>query len=141
MIMVQNESKTKNTLRITQFRNSEESMPNRRKRVMVTPAANVDETNNEYILTIASPGFKRENFQVIIEKDIITITASKETSMQSCIHDRCEYDYTHWKRGFFLPDDADALLTRARYKDGELIIRIPKGKSDNLSGITNIYVY
>jgi HSP20 family protein len=141
MIMVQNESKTKNTLRITQFRNSEESMPNRRKRVMVTPAANVDETNNEYILTIASPGFKRENFQVIIEKDIITITASKETSMQSCIHDRCEYDYSHWKRAFSLPDDADALLTRARYKDGELIIRIPKGKSDNLSGITNIYVY
>jgi HSP20 family molecular chaperone IbpA len=141
MIMVQNEPKTKNTLRITQFRNSEESMPNRRKRVMVTPAANVDETNNEYILTIASPGFKRENFQVIIEKDFIAITASKEASMQSCIHDRCEYDYNRWKRDFLLPEDADALLTTARYKDGELIIRIPKGKSDNLSGITNIYVY
>ena len=108
---------------------------------MVIPAANVDENDNEYILTIASPGFKRESFQVMIENDKITIAAAKEATGQTCIHDRCEYDFSHWKRTFTLPDDADALLTRARYKDGELIIRIPRGKKDKLSGITKIYVY
>jgi len=139
--MVQNGTKSEHRLKTSLFRSSEESITNRRKRAMVTPAANVDETNNEYILTIASPGFKRENFQVMIEKDMIIIAAAKETSGQICIHDRCEYDYTRWKRAFSLPDDADALLARARYKDGELIIRIPRGKTDKLSGITNIYVY
>jgi len=37
--------------------------------------------------------------------------------------------------------DAVALRALARYKNGELIIRIPKGRTDNSSGITNIYVY
>ncbi len=139
--MVQSEIKTKNTLKKNLFRSSEERITNRRKRVMVTPAANVDETNHEYILTIAAPGFQRKNLQVMIEKDIITIAAAKEASQENCTHDRCEFDYTCWKRTFSLPEDADALLTRARYKDGELIIRIPRGKKDNLSGITTIYVY
>jgi HSP20 family molecular chaperone IbpA len=92
-------------------------------------------------MTIASPGFKRENFQVLIDKNIITLAASRETSPVSCIHDRCEYDYNRWKRDFLLPEDADALLTTARYKNGELVIRIPKGKTENLSGPTHIYVY
>jgi len=139
--MVQGITKSGHTLKTSLFRSSEEGITNRRKRTMLIPAANVDETHNEYILTIASPGFKRENFQVMIEKDMITIMAAKKASEQICIHDRCEYDYTRWKRAFALPDDADALLARARYKDGELIIRIPRGKTVKLSGITNIYVY
>lgn len=139
--MVQNVTKTKHPLKTSLFKSSDESITSRRKKVMVVPAANVDETNNEYILTIASPGFKRENFQVLIEKNIITIAATKETSEQSCIHDRCEYDYSRWKRGFLLPDDADPLLAVARYKNGELAIRIPKGKVEHLSGPTHIYVY
>jgi HSP20 family protein len=108
---------------------------------MVVPAANVDENGNEYILTIAAPGFKRENFQVLIEKKSITIAAAKENAQEDCIHGRCEYDYNRWKRDFLLPDDADALLTMARYKNGELVIRIPKGKTDQLSDATPIYVY
>lgn len=139
--MVQSSTKSEHSLKTSLFRSSEKSITNRRKRAIVIPAANVDETNNEYILTIASPGFKRENFQLMIEKDSITIAATKEAFEQICIHDRCEYDFTRWKRVFSLPDDADALLTRARYKDGELIIRIPRGKTDKLSGITIIYVY
>ena len=139
--MVQSEIKTKETFKKNLFRDSEESITNRRKRVMVTPAANVDETNHEYILTIAAPGFQRKNLEVTIEKDIITIAAAKEVSPENCTHDRCEFDYTRWKRAFSLPDDAAALLTRARYKDGELVIRIPRGKKENLPGITTIYVY
>ena len=132
---------TRHALKTSLFKSSEEFISTRRKRAMVIPAANVDETGNEYILTIASPGFKRENFQILIEKNIIAITAAKEISPESCIHDRCEYDYPRWKRDFLLPDDADALLTMARYKNGELVIRIPKGKTEHLSGPTHIYVY
>lgn len=139
--MVQNGTKSEHRSKTSLFKSSEESFTNRRKKAMVIPAVNVDESDNEYILTIATPGFKRENFQVMIEKDIITIAAAKEAKGQIGIHDRCEYDYTNWKRTFLLPDDADSLLSRARYKDGELIIRIPRGDTDKLAGITNIYVY
>jgi HSP20 family protein len=140
-MMVQSGTKTKHPLKTCLFKSSDERITNRPNKVMVVPAANVDETNTEYILTIASPGFKRENFQVMIEKNIITISATKETAEESCIHDRCEYDYSRWKRDFLLPDDADPLLAVARYKNGELAIRIPKGKTEHLAGPTHIYVY
>jgi HSP20 family protein len=139
--MVQSGTKTKHQLKTSLFKSSDESITNRRKKVMMVPAANVDETNDEYILTIASPGFKRENFQIMIKKNIITISAAKETPQEICIHDRCEYDFPRWKRDFLLPDDADPLLAVARYKNGELVIRIPKGTTEHLSGPTHIYVY
>jgi HSP20 family protein len=139
--MVQSNTKPENSLKMSFFKSSDESVTSRRKKAMVTLAANVDETSNEYILTVASPGFKRENFQVLIDKNIITIAAKKETTEENCIHDRCEYDFQRWKRDFLLPDDADALLTAARYKNGELVITIPKGKTDHSSGPTHIYVY
>jgi HSP20 family protein len=139
--MVQNISKAKHSLKTSLFRSGDEVHSHRPKKAMVVPAANVDETENEYILTIASPGFKRQNFQVFIDKNIITITAAKEPAQENCIHDRCEYDYNRWKRDFLIPDDADALLALARYRDGELIIRIPRGKTDNSTCSTTIYVY
>jgi HSP20 family protein len=139
--MVQTGTKAKQSLKTSLFRSSDESKTSRPKRAMVVPAANVDETENEYILTIASPGFKRQNFQILIEKNIITIAAAKETLQECCIHDRCEYDYNRWKRDFLIPDDADALLARARYREGELIIRIPRGKTDNSTCTSTIYVY
>lgn len=139
--MTQSRPGQKSPFKTSPFRSSDENKTTHRKGTMMIPAANVDETENEYILTIASPGFRRENFQLMIEKDLITIAAAKEASSESCIHDRCEYDYNHWKRVFLLPDDADALMTRARYEDGELIIRIPREKAEKLSAITTIYVY
>ena len=77
----------------------------------------------------------------MIDQDTITIAAARESTQEKCTHDRCEYDYSRWKRVFILPDDAIALMTRARYTNGELIIRIPRGRTEKLSGITTIYVY
>ena len=139
--MAPGERKTRHSQKTSLFRISDERISLRRKKAMRIPAANVDETNHEYILTIASPGFRREHLQVMIDQDIISIAAARESCREDCTHDRCEYDYTRWKRNFTLPDDAVALMARARYKDGELIIRIPRGKTDRLSGITTIYVY
>ena len=137
--MVQSEAG--HTLKTSLFKSRKENISTRRKKKMVVPAANMDETKNEYILTIASPGFKRESFKVLISKNIITIAAEKETSQESCLHDHCEFDYPRWKRDFLLPDDADVLLTTAGYKNGELVIRIPRGKTGHLPGTTHIYVY
>jgi HSP20 family molecular chaperone IbpA len=139
--MVQGITKTRHSLKTSLCRSSEVGKPSHPKRAMVIPAANVDETENEYILTIASPGFKRGDFQIMIESEILTITAAKKELPLPYINDRCEYNYSHWKRIFSLPDDAEALLARAQYRDGELIIRIPRGKTDNSTCSSTIYVY
>jgi HSP20 family protein len=144
IIMKQSNIKAATPVKASLFRSNDESKAHHThftKKKMAIPAANIDETATEYILTIASPGFKKKDFKVNIEKDFIVITAAKENLPDNLIHDRCEYDYTQWKRSFLLPDDADALMTRSHYIYGELIIRIPKGKTDQSSCTTTIYVY
>ena len=103
---------------------------------------NISETDKEYILSLATPGSKRENFTIeIIGKNII-ITVHQNHISPECIHERWEYDYENWKRVFRLPMDADAFFARAKYRDGELIIRIPKGLGDCfLKETLTIYVY
>ena len=139
--MAPGEPRTRRVSKTSLFRSSDEQKNHRIKKAMVIPAANVDETDHEYILTLAAPGFKRENLLVMIDQDIITMAATRESNRDQCTHDRCEYDYSRWSRSFTLPEDAIALMTRARYKDGELIIRIPRGKTEKYAGITTIYVY
>jgi len=106
------------------------------------PAVNITETATEYLLEIASPGMHREDFNIQIEQSVITISAKSERSIEdSSITDRCEYNYTEWARAFALPEDADEVLAHAKYSNGELIIRIPRGNTSENEEKTTVYVY
>lgn len=107
----------------------------------IVPAVNITETGGEYHLVLASPGLRREDFNIGIADSVITIAAKKETLPVSCINDRCEYDYTDWTRAFALPPDADSLLARAEYLNGELIIHIPRNNTTENQAKAIIYVY
>jgi len=112
------------------------------KKTAQVPAVNIVETMDYYLLTIAAPGFKKEDFEIIINNQTIIISAIKQTGTPECVKDRCEYDHTKWSRPFILPADADAILANAIYRDGELIIRIPKGAGDILiKEQLSVYVY
>ena len=106
-----------------------------------SPLVNIIEKDNNYFLTIAVPGFKREDLHIIIHKQILKISAVKLSSTSNCIIDRYEYDYTKWNRSFILPADADVILTMAKYNQGELLIIIPKGNTITVSDPLIIYIY
>ena len=133
--------KLKNHTRTSLFKSGDKNKAGGCKPVMLVPATNIDEKATEYVLTMAAPGFDKEALQVNIEKNILSISASKDAQDNNCIHERCEYDYCRWTRVFVLPEDADALMTKARYKNGELIIRIPKGNTDHSQYTIPVYVY
>ncbi len=105
------------------------------------PLANIGETANDYIITIAAPGLNRESFQIGFENTVITISALKEKIKSKYKIDRFEYNYSEWTRSFQLPDDADPILAYAEYINGELIIHIPRSETNENSSITSIYVY
>ena len=107
----------------------------------IIPAVNISETNAEYLIVMAAPGLRRENFNIEISQSVITIGAKKEITALSCVNDRCEYDYTDWTRAFALPEDADGLFTHAQYQNGELVIHIPRNSTSENQANTTIYVY
>ncbi len=108
--------------------------------VATSPSANIEETDTEYLIALAAPGLCNSDFAVEILDGVITISAN-HTKQKTAEVDRKEYDYSNWTRKFELPCNADALLAHGRYKNGELIIRIPKGNITDQKNTTIVYVY
>lgn len=110
--------------------------------VLCVPAANIDETAGEYVITIAVPGFEREHFDIVLKGRVIHISARKEEGIPAGVSDQHEYDFSGWERDFRLPEDADCLMTTANYQRGELCIHIPRSAfADKGEEILKIYVY
>lgn len=127
--------------RIARFKPDDRGSGQRRKRkLMVVPAANVDECRSEYRVTIATPGFNKKGLEVKIHSGLLFISAKREKE-SGWVHDRWEYDYSSWQRVFALPSDAEALMSRARYENGELIITIPRGKGEKTRFTVPVQVY
>ena len=112
------------------------------QKAMYSPPVNIEETDEHYLLSVAVPGLKREHFEIGINNQLITISAAQKTGHLKNVRKHCEYDYTNWNRLFILPDDADIILAKAAYRNGELRIRIPKGADDtSIKAPLNVYVY
>ncbi|MGH2553410.1 MAG: Hsp20/alpha crystallin family protein [Chitinophagaceae bacterium] len=105
------------------------------------PGVNISETDEEYQIVLAAPGLQRSDFNIETDQKIITISARKEMNPVICKSDRCEYDYTHWTRAFKLPEDADILFSCAEFRNGELVIHIPRNSSCENQAKVTIYVY
>lgn len=105
------------------------------------PASNISEFPTEYQIQVAVPGLKRQDFRIQLSRGVISISAKSVEPAQSCINDRCEFDYHDWTRAFVLPDDADAIMTQAIYHDGELFIRIPRDKNADNKALVTVSVY
>jgi HSP20 family protein len=107
---------------------------------VISPAANILESDTEYLIALAAPGLDREDFSIDIEDEVISISACHE-KIKSVVTDREEYDLSDWTRKFALPADADPILAHAKYRNGELIIRIPRGNTIDNNTKATIYVY
>ena len=104
------------------------------------PAVNIDENEQEYVLYMGLPGMERKDFEITITNGLLAIKANRPVSAR-CYRDRCEYSLNEWKRTFLLPKDAEVILSRATYQNGELVIHIPKGFAIETIEETVIYVY
>jgi HSP20 family protein len=93
-----------------------------------TPSVNVREKNDSYVVEVAAPGLKKEDFKVNLDNDILTISSEKEmkTEDQDERFTRREFSYSSFERSFTLPNTAEAEKIEAKYENGILGIKIPK---------------
>ncbi len=95
------------------------------------PSVNISETNDEYLIEVAAPGMKRENFKVELDNSILTISSemesrSEETDSKTNFTRR-EFNYQSFQRSFSLPENkVEGEKITARYSDGILHITVPK---------------
>jgi HSP20 family protein len=94
------------------------------------PAVNIMEDAEAYQIEVAAPGLNKEDFQINVKKDTLSLWVEKKAAEGEAKKDynRREFDFTSFARSFMLPDSVDAEKIGAEYTNGVLFIRI--GKKD-----------
>lgn len=98
------------------------------KMVDKSPNVNIHENETAYVIELAAPGLKKEDFQINLKKDTLSVWAevAKDETLIAKDYTRKEFDYSSFARSFNLPDTADGDKITAEYKDGILNINISK---------------
>jgi len=100
------------------------------------PAANIIETEKEFRLELATPGFSKEDFKITLDKNILTVASEKENEQKDEKCTRYEYSYGKFSRSFALPKSIDAERISAGSENGILRISLPKKKEEILANVT-----
>lgn len=97
-------------------------------RVLNVPAVNITENKDEFMVSLAIPGMKKEDFNIDIEGNMLTISSEKEETIEEKEdkYTRKEFNYSSFSRSFSLPDEVNMEKIDARYVDGVLKLSLPK---------------
>jgi HSP20 family protein len=97
-------------------------------RSMTTPAVNITDNKNHYEVSVAAPGLKKNDFNIDVEDNMLTISCEKEEKKEEKDerYTRKEYTYSSFSRNFTLPEEVIKDKIEAAYEDGVLRITLPK---------------
>lgn len=100
---------------------------NQLSRSLTLPAVNISEGEDHYELSLAVPGMEKNDFQVDVDGDLLTISSEKEENKTE--HEkkftRKEYNYSSFQRAFTIPDEVNVDKIEASYKNGVLTLSLP----------------
>lgn len=93
-----------------------------------TPAVDVRETEDGYVVEADLPGFDEKNVEVHVEGRTLTIESKKEEKEEKdegryVLRERRSSSFS---RAFTLPEDADAESIAASFKNGVLALSVKK---------------
>lgn len=93
------------------------------------PQVNIKENEQAFELELVAPGQKKEDFNIEIENDLLTISTEAKTEkieQEEGKFTRREFRISSFKRAFTLPETVKADEINAAYKDGILTLTLPK---------------
>jgi len=112
------------------FRNVDDDFYGEREDAVWAPRVDISETPDDLIVRCELPGVSAEDIDVDINNNTLTIRGEKkqEELTDSENYYRVERVYGRFSRSFSLPQRVEGDAVSARYKDGILLITIPKAE-------------
>lgn len=92
------------------------------------PSVNIAENNDHYTLSLAAPGLRKEDFNIELKDNVLSISAEKEEKREEKEerYTRREYNYSSFSRSFPIPHDIHQENIEAKYEEGVLKLTLPK---------------
>src|SRR4051812_19366248 len=92
------------------------------------PSVDIYENKDQIVLEAELPGMKREDFELTIENNVITLRGERqfEKKEETDNYHRVERSYGSFTRSFTLPQTVSADGATAEYNNGVLRVTLPK---------------
>ncbi len=95
------------------------------------PLVDISEDDKEYLIKSDLPEIKKEDVKISVEGGVLVISGERkyEKEEKEKKFHRVERSYGRFERSFTVPDDAEEEKVTAQFKDGVLIVHLPKGQT------------
>ncbi|RZJ36192.1 MAG: Hsp20/alpha crystallin family protein [Flavobacterium sp.] len=95
---------------------------------LAVPPVNIRETDTSYEVELSAPGKRKEDFNIEIDNDLLTISSEfkSENQQEEGKFTRREFSCSSFKRSFMLPETVKEEDIKASYENGILKITLPK---------------
>ena len=106
------------------------------------PSANIKELEDRFIIEMVAPGFKKDDFEILIENRQLTVKSkikeSSEISNEKYIHK--EYVVREFSRSFTMSDSVDLENIIAKYEEAILTLELQKNEKSKLNEPRKIHI-
>lgn len=100
-----------------------------------SPLVNISETTDSYLIEVNAPGRNKENFQLKLDKNLLTVSyeAAEQKAEDNRKSIRREFTSNNFKRTFTVDEKIATDNIQARYENGILLVTLPKKEEVKVS--------
>ena len=104
------------------------------------PKVDIIENEKAFELHVAVPGLSKEDFNIELNKNLLTISGERKLSSEKkdTNYHSIETQYGSFSRSFTLPENVDAEKINAKYNNGILELMVPKDEKKVLKNTIKV---
>ena len=94
------------------------------------PLVDITEDDKEYLIKADLPEIKKEDVKITVQDGVLSLSGERkyEKEEKGKKYHRVERSYGSFERNFTVPADAEEGKVSAQFKDGVLMVHLPKGE-------------
>jgi HSP20 family protein len=97
-----------------------------------SPPTDVYETEQQFVVRVEIAGMRDDNFEVAVENNVLRIAGQRPDHNERRAYHQMEIWFGSFEIAVELPVPVDVERSQAEYKDGFLMITLPKSQSKQI---------
>lgn len=91
-----------------------------------SPPTDLFENEQNYIIRVEVAGMRQQDFSVILDNNILTISGSRPDTPERRAYHQMEVRFGEFSTAVAIPGPVDVEKSTAEYEDGFLVVTLPK---------------